>query len=356
MSNDPAQDDPANYPRLSSAETEQFTTVLAELASAELPLSSGLRAAAQEASSRRLASALKGVAKELEQGRSLTDVLAGPRQPLPPHVVGLITAGIRSGRLGTALAEFFEQQRTADDLRRSARAALAYPAVLVGFMLVLYAFMSWFIVGPLKALFTDFEIKLQPWIVAMLWVATHGVWLLLAALAAAFVVLLVMRPVLGAARWQLVVSSAPFVGPIWHWTGAAEALRLLALLVEQQVPLPTALDLTAGGVGNADVAQACRLISAEIVSGRSFSEALGATSRLPPLVTPLVRWGEFVGALPSALITAGEAFESRARRRIELLRIVLPPIVFVLVGCSVAFVVIGLFSPLLSLIRGLSGQ
>src|SRR5262245_57687041 len=111
MPDQPVKDDFPRFERLAPDESQQFAAVLAELASAGLPLSSGLRAAALEATSGRLARALRRVAAQLDQGKSLSDVLADSRQPLPPHLAGLLAVSLKSGRLGTALAEFFEQQR-----------------------------------------------------------------------------------------------------------------------------------------------------------------------------------------------------------------------------------------------------
>ena len=89
MADQPAKEIPSGYVRLSPDEYQQLATVMAELAAAELPLSSGLRAAAEESTSRRLSRALNSMAGQLEQGRSLADLLADPRQPLPPHMSGL---------------------------------------------------------------------------------------------------------------------------------------------------------------------------------------------------------------------------------------------------------------------------
>jgi type II secretory pathway component PulF len=354
MPDQPVKDILAGFERLSADESQQFATVLAELASAGLPLSSGLRAAALEAASGRLARALRRVATQLDEGRSLGDILADPRQPLPPHLAGLLAASLKSGRLGTALAEFFEQQRSAYELRRSAVRALVYPGFLISCVFALYAFFSLAVVGQFQRMFEEFELRLSPWIRATLWAGTTGIWLLIAAVAGCIVVIFALRFVLGAARWQQIMSNAPLLGPIWHWSGVAEATRLLGLLVDHELPLALALALTGKGVSNRDVGQACSQLAREMEGGRSLADSLAGGTRLPPLLAPLVRWGEGSGALAAALWSASAAYEARARRRIEVLRIVLPPLVFIFVGASVAFIVVALFLPLMNMVVGLS--
>jgi type IV pilus assembly protein PilC len=71
-------------------------------------------------------------------------------------------------------------------------------------------------------------------------------------------------------------------------------------------------------------------------------------------MVPLIRWGETTGELPEALRISCEMFLQRVRTRSLLLRSVSPPLVFILVGLAIGFMVIALFMPLVSLIQGLS--
>src|SRR5262245_20176374 len=89
--------------RLSPRDVEQVVVALAEVSRSEMPLAAGLRAAAQECTSRRVASALRQIATQIEQGYALEAILSEHGRYLPPHVRGLIAAAARSQRLGIAL-------------------------------------------------------------------------------------------------------------------------------------------------------------------------------------------------------------------------------------------------------------
>ena len=78
------------------------------------------------------------------------------------------------------------------------------------------------------------------------------------------------------------------------------------------------------------------------------------TNRLPASMRPFVAWGERTGNLPEALRAVTEMLLSRIQMRTVLLRSIAPPVVFILVGMVVGFMIVSLFMPLVALIQGLS--
>jgi type IV pilus assembly protein PilC len=89
--------------------------------------------------------------------------------------------------------------------------------------------------------------------------------------------------------------------------------------------------------------------------GIALSDSLARGARLPGEFLPMIRWGEDRGELPEAFATIREMYVRRVHRRAVMLQSVLPPILFVVLGSMVGFVVVALFIPLVSLIQGLTG-
>ena len=85
-----------------------------------------------------------------------------------------------------------------------------------------------------------------------------------------------------------------------------------------------------------------------------MSELIVTDRPLPVSLVPLVRWGERVGLLHEAFGTGRELFDRRVRVRALMLQSILPPILFMLVACSVVMVIAALFAPLTSMISSLS--
>jgi len=237
--------------RLSASDAEVVVAQVAGLSSAGAPLVEGLRAAAEESSSARVAWALRNIADRLEQGISLETILEDQSQLLPGHVRGLVAAATRTGRLGLALEGLIEHQRQARAVWWGVAASIAYPLLVFGLTLALLALFPLFIVPPFKVMFDEFQLAL-PIVTEMmirtsdifLWIAESAGWVLLVAFGLMFVGMFLLATGWGGGPLQRFLATVPFAGPLWHWSGTAAGARLLAILLDHEVPLPEALRLT----------------------------------------------------------------------------------------------------------------
>jgi len=341
-------------PKLSSGESDQLLTHLAAAGQEGLPLAEGLRAAAEEATSQRLARALRSTADAIEQGRPLAELLQTTKDRLPRHIAGLVAAAARTERFGEALSELIEHHRCVRQLRKSVVASLAYPLLVLAFGVLLLVLAQIYVFSHFEALFKEFELELTPMTVAFLWWTRVGTWLILGMLAAVALGSALLRLVAGAAIWRRVYATLPIFGPLSHWSGVSDWSRLLGMLIDQCVPLPEALSLAADGVHDANVAEVCQVMSTHARQGQPLSHLLAETHRLPTLLVPLATWGEETDSLAEAMYTASDLFEKRIRLRAIFLRTALPPIVFVFIGFFGALMVTTLTMPMVKLIEYLS--
>ena len=345
---------PETAPVLSAATAGAIVRRAAALSSAAMPLPAGLRAAADEADSWQLARGLQAIAAQLERGRSLDDCLAASSRRLPPHLAGLVRAAQRTGEFGPMLAEWLENRRAARQHWRAVLSALAYPALVTLLAAGVFLLFATVLVEPFKRMFEEFGLKL-PYVTVhffrMCDVVTQIVPPCLAGLAIAAVGL---RLIGGRAGWSWLLGNLPLVGPPWHWSGVAEMLRCLSLLVRHRVPLPEALRLTADGIADAYVASQCRTLAQKVERGQSLTMALIALRSLPLSIVPLVRWGEQGDLLSEGLRSAAEMIEGRLSLRTATLVQIVPPLVYVMILIFVGSGIGALFLPLFALIQGLS--
>jgi type II secretory pathway component PulF len=328
---------------------------IADVTAAGLPLAEGLRAAAAEADARPTAAALRRIADELDRGRPLEQVLADPASRIPGYLNGLLRATLRTGDFGTAFLELIDHQERLHEMRRAVWMALVYPAVLLLLALALGTFLIHGVADPFLRMFRDFGLKLPYATQAVDWINRSGIiWWLLASIGAGFVAWPVVRWAAGPARWARALATVPLLGALWFWSGVAELTRLVAVLVARGIPLPEALELAAVGVRDANMGQLSGLLARGVEQGRALSDSLEVEGRMPPLVTPLVRWGEGTGRLAEALLTASDMYAGRVELRAEMLRAILPPLLMIFVGVAIAGVLAGLAQPLVSMIEGLS--
>lgn len=343
-----------SQPTVDPRDAAQVTAQVAALTQADLPLVPGLRAAAQEASSRRLATALTRVADGLEKGKSLDEALAGSGRTLRGHWSTVLSASQRSGHLREALLDLVEHDQALREAVRTAYSSIFYPAALLGLGMACFAFLHYFVIIDFVAMLQEFELNLPRSTSILVQLTDAGVWLYVIPLCIV-AGLMLSRLVLPRARWQRFVATVPIFGPMLHWCGVAQGTRAIAHLITQQIPLPEALRLGSQGLHDANVAEVWRLLAEEVERGTSLSAALLATHRVPASLAPLAYWGEQTHQLPAALLTASEMLEGRVRLRARLIRTVFPPVVFLVIAGAALFTVVALIAPLFGLIFNLSG-
>ena len=338
---------------LSRSESEQFAGHLAEFGTTGLPLEAGLRAAAAEVDNSRVASALNQLASQLGQGTKLEAAITQPDCQLPRHVGGLIAVAARTGRLGAALSELLDHQYEVRSLRQDVIRGFAYPLFVVSVATTVVFVIMFFLMGPFEQMFDEFGLDLPLMTKLLFWWRDVGLWIVLTIGVFLALAAIVTRQVIGSAAWLRLIATMPIVGRISYWSGLAEWTGLMSVLVHQEVPMPEALRLSAGGLRNAYVGNIVDSLATATEGGKSFSEALTDNRRVPASLVPVIRWGERMGSLPEALATTRELLQRRVRVRTLMLRAVIPPMLFVLIVCQVAAMVIALFLPLVSMLQGL---
>jgi len=326
----------------------------AQVAVLDMPLPQGLRAAADEAASWRLSAALRSLARDVERGQSLDQCLAARSSRLPRHLAGLLRAALRTGGAGATLAEWIANRNSARQHFRRVLAALAYPAIAICLAIAVFLLFAIYLVGPFRQMFDEFGLKL-PFATVYLFRSTQfGLRAIPAFLAAVALGVVSIRLLGGRAGWSWLVGNLPLVGNVWHWSGVAEMLRCLSLLVEQRVPLTEALRLAADGVTDDYVGSQCRALAQRVETGRSLTMSLVDMRTLPLSIVPLVHWGERHDLLADGLRSAAEMLEGRLKGQTDVLLQIVPPVIFLIVGISISSAVISLFLPMISLIQGLS--
>jgi general secretion pathway protein F len=345
--------------RLSAEETAELTAKMADLVSAGLPLASGLRAMADEMPrglwrGSRLAAVLRVIAAKLNAGVSLEDSLIAQQDVFPRHFYALILAGVRSGRIAESLEELADIQRQSMELRRRVWLAMAYPLLLIfiwGVMLIAFAT---FIIPEFAQVFRDFGADLPDLTKLVLELGKPGLGGYLAGLAAVIFGLGILFTLRRCAPVQWVLYRIPLFGDLWRWNGLVEFARLMALLLDQQVALPDALRLTAGGIASVELRDACRRAAERVEAGQSPAESFAGEWAATPSLRPLLAWGQRLPALSEAFHAAAEIFGTRTRLYGTLLEAVMPPLIWLLIGAMIGGLILAMFLPFIELIQKLT--
>ena len=331
---------------------------LADISAAGKPLSGGLRALSQEAHSRRLRKGLKQVADSIDQGVPLKEIFSQRITGFPPHLSGLVLAGLQAGCLDQVLQQSLTYTMRANTLRRRVKFSLAYPLVLVSIVTMLMLFIMMYIVPMFTKIFNDFDTELPGMTLMVVNLSRvllkFGLWGLVGGTVIAVTVWLMARLLLGRPRLRRLICSIPVFGGVLRNSALMEYCHLLAVLIESRMPLPEALRYAGGGVHDADLADASKRLANEVAAGQPLAWTATAMPQFPAVFSQFVKWGERHHAYPESLHAAGDIFEGRARVQAALLRWLIEPFVIIFVGLSVGFIVLAMFMPLIKLLNDLA--
>jgi type II secretory pathway component PulF len=343
--------------RLNGPEAAELSRQIAGLAQAGLPLANGLVALGEELPRGRLRRSMNALATTLESGATLDQAVQIQKNRIPPHLRGLVIAGLRSGRLGDVLSRFSEYTSVGTELKRRLWLNLAYPVLTVCMAIALFFFVCVILVGQFDAIYRDFNIPLPRLTIALVSIGrvVNQAWAPVAIVIGALVCCwLAAHLLLPVSLRRGLAGRLPLVGPVWRATSIAEFCHLLALLLESQLPLPEAIRLTGEGVQDSSINASCQIMARAVESGRPLSDAMAQRALFPQGLSRLLRWAENDQSLPEVLQMAGAMYESRARTHSTLVGAVLNVLCALLV-MSMVMVVPALFVPLVTLISRLSG-
>lgn len=292
------------------------------------------------------------VAYFLEMGTSLPHALQATPGVVPREAVFAVLVGEHTGKLSTCLRASLPKSLGPIWLELLPR--LLYPLMILAFLSSLMGFWTVVLLPRIQKIFAEFETELPAVTKRLAELGTLGnqyvvVAGVVAAEALLFAAFLFASSTL---RWYV-----PGVSRLYRRYVQAYVLKMLAVLLEAGTPAPTALGWLADS-GCFAPAVRRRLCAAErcVSQGETMAEGLGRGGLLPAALVPLVQAAERIRNLPWALGELGETLGDRTVRALRRLSQALTPLMVALLGGVVAFVVIGMFMPLIELLVKLGEQ
>jgi general secretion pathway protein F len=338
---------------LSGAQLALMTRQLATLLKAGLPLDEALAALAEQnddTRSRTLAVALRS---RVMEGASLATALADAPDSFPDIYRASIAAGEQAGRLEQVLGRLAEYSEAREALNQKVWAALVYPLLLSVVAVAIVAGLLAWVVPQIVGVFTQMHQTL-PWATRALialsaFVRGFGWLLLIALVVVAAGARLALRANHVRAAWHRFVLRLPLVGRLVRAANTARCTRTLALLTASAVPLLDALQIAAQVMPNLPMRDAVKGAAVRVREGGSFSRSLAESGYFPPVALRLIASGERAGELERMLDEAANQEQRELDRWMTVLTSVLGPLVILLVGAMVLFIVLAILLPIFDL-------
>jgi len=338
-----------------------FTRQLSTLQDAGLPILRSLQILEQQQKPGLLKAIVGGVADEVESGGSLSDAMAKYPKAFDKLYTNMIAAGEAGGVLDLILARLADFMEKAARLKKKVIGAMIYPAVVITIAVGIVSMIMIVVIPKFKKIFDDFKLKLpgptQLLIDISDFMANNG-WMYV--LAFPFVVALAWRLIRisegGRYATDVILLKIPILGSILAKTSIARFTRTLSTLVSSGVPILEALTITKETCGNEVYSRALVKVHDAIREGESMAEPLKATKVCDTIVVNMIDVGEETGDLDKMLIKVADNYDSDVDVLVASLISILEPVMVVVLGVIVGFIVIALFMPMISLIEGMTSK
>ncbi|MCA8992520.1 MAG: type II secretion system F family protein [Planctomycetaceae bacterium] len=315
---------------LSSSEVVALCQELRDVIRAGVPLHAGIASAG--AFSPRVATALEQLATRVEQGVDLADAVEEQSSLIPPVLRGIVTAGLRSGRLDELLDDLSTATQELDRLRGVLMRGLIYPLFVVLLSAVLANTVLPVLLDWLEQVFeTVPDAGWAHFVLQNAWLIKNLGWIVLGGLVGLWMSGVITTRMRGEqlSGWS-VFAIVPPLQRVVEDSRLARVVHLLSLLVKYGVPLPEALRLASATTDNNQLAMEFSGLAEHIANGGNMADH--RFRRIPRFLQWMFSVGNRDSRLSETLLEAATYYRQRAIHGAELVARIAPSIVLVFLG------------------------
>ncbi|HEV7774371.1 MAG TPA: type II secretion system F family protein [Conexibacter sp.] len=341
----------ALFERVKAGDLTILTRQLATMVASGMTLLRSLYVLEEQTESRPLRDAVVGVRKDVEAGLLFSAALARHPKVFNPLYVAMVESGEMGGRLDEALIRVADQLEKDDSLRRQVKSAMMYPSVIFSFAGIVLIAMVAFLVPVFQKTFEDFGSELPAITkvtVGLSDLVTGKSYLLIGGtVGIVFAFRQWKKSSWGRPQWDTIRLRFPFrIGPVVQRIALARWSRTLSSLIASGVPILQAIEITGKTAGNAVVERAMAEVMASVKAGGTIAAPLREAPVFPAMVCQMVGVGEETGALDTMLAKIADFYEDEVAAAIKGLTSLLEPLMIIVVGAIVGFIVISMYMPL----------
>ncbi|TMM09669.1 MAG: type II secretion system F family protein [Actinobacteria bacterium] len=338
--------------RVKSQELTVATRQLATMIQSGMSLLRALYVLEEQARSDKFREALTSIRMDVEAGIALSEAL----KRYPTIFNALYTAMVGAGEAGGILEETLErvadQLEKDDSLRRQIKAALMYPILISTFAVIVLLALVAFLVPVFEKVFKEFGGHLPAitqFTVDFSHIVTGAPYLIVGGGVGIVVGFRKWKKSSrGAQQWDRFKLKVPWkIGDLVQKVALARFARTFSALIGAGVPMLQAIDITGRTSGNSVIEKAMDAVGESVRGGGSLTTPMRAEpTAFPIMVTQMIAVGEETGALEQMLSKIADFYEDEVAAGLKALTSILEPLMIILVGAIVGFIVVAMYMPM----------
>ncbi|MEK7550719.1 MAG: type II secretion system F family protein [Patescibacteria group bacterium] len=330
-----------------------FTRQLSTMINAGLPITEALNILRSQ-SKGAMQKIVPQILADVEAGESLSNALSKHSKVFPRSYIALVKSGEVGGVMDQVLLRLADNLEKQQEFKGKVKGALIYPAIIVIGMLVVGTVMMIFVIPRLTSLYGEFNANLPLPTKILIgisdFVTKFWPFFLMLAAAGIYGFGLYKKTAAGRRRVDEFSFKIPIMGELQKQVVLTEVTRTLSLMVGSGVPILEALNITSEVVSNVVISDALKDSARQVEKGFPIAYAFGRhPDAFPFILSQMIAVGEETGKMDEVLTKVSHIFEVESDQKVKAMTSAIEPIVMVLLGVGVGFLVIAVIMPIYSL-------
>lgn len=336
-----------------------FFRLLATMINAGISIVKALNILAEQTDNQHMKRIINDLVFKIETGSSFSQAIGSYPKYFSEAQIGMVEAGEASGRMNQTLVQIADQMEKTAAFGSRIKGAMIYPVVIIFVMLGAGVAVMVLVMPKIKDMFqglggklpamTQVLISMSDWLVADFMGIPDVLWLI-----GTFVVLLVVflqwkKTKWGAYMWMRIVFRLPLFGKLTKKASLATFCRGLSTMVSSGIPIIKALRITAASVGNPIYQRRINQIADDVKHGITMAENMKDDEYyFPNMVVGMIGVAEQTAQIDNITLKLAEFYEEEVDNMVKGLSSLMEPIIMVVLGGAVAFLVMAVMTPILS--------
>lgn len=346
---------------LSFSKTELilFTTQLATMLKAGLPITRALRAISLQVENKNFAKALDDIRISVEKGRTFYNSLAMYPNYFDDVYVATVRIGEVSGNLSEILFKLAEHIEKDEDVRQKIKNATLYPKIVFFAIITAIVILITFVIPKFADLYRSFRTELPLPTKILISISDFFVknWYLpvFLILILFFIYFYLTKTKSGKKIFHPLLLKLPIFGIITKKIIMVRFSRFFSLLFSSGIVITNILDLLKNIIDNVVFVEKLDIVKENIVSGASLAQSVEKTGFFTPLVQEMIAVGEETGGLDEMLKKVADFYENDLDFTIKRLTTLLEPFMLVIIFGMVLFLALSVFLPMWDMVKFVKG-
>ena len=349
----------SRFTSIKRTEIIMFSRQLALLLESGTDIVTALDLLQEQADNQTMKTIIAEVAADIRAGSALSTALSKHPRAFSSMYHRAIAAGEQGGNLEVVLRQMALHMEKSVMTEKQIRNALTYPFIVIFVAIIVVIILISFVLPAFTKMYAEFGVEL-PLITRILmaitdWFSQYGIFVILGVVAFAIGVYFYIRTPKGKHWWDTTVLKLPVLGRIVHLGELARCCRTMSLLLRIGLPLPEVMAMAIYNSNNKVVGDNLTAVQQELIRGEGLSHPMAKRPLFLPLMTQMTRVGEETGHLDNTLDTVADSFEMDASEKTRGAVALIQPVMTIIIGLLVGFVVLAMVSAMYSIYGSFEG-